>query len=113
MAFVLCKSLTTIYNYAVTPQEVEAVTFLMVPTAACTLYVPEESVELYKAAPVWKNFNVQAMIVTGVKENEKVIVNSEKCATAAGWFTLDGRRLEAKPTTKGIYINNGKKYSKK
>ena len=25
------------------------------------------------------------------------------------WFTLDGRRLSAKPTQRGIYINNGKK----
>jgi hypothetical protein len=25
------------------------------------------------------------------------------------WFSIDGRRLNAKPTTKGIYINNGRK----
>ena len=25
------------------------------------------------------------------------------------WFTLDGRRLNGKPTAKGIYIHNGKK----
>ena len=25
------------------------------------------------------------------------------------WFSLDGRRQDAKPTTKGVYINNGKK----
>ena len=25
------------------------------------------------------------------------------------WYTLDGRRLFAKPTQKGIYINNGRK----
>ena len=28
---------------------------------------------------------------------------------AGAWYTLDGRRLNGKPTTKGIYINNGKK----
>ena len=28
---------------------------------------------------------------------------------STGWFTLDGRRLDGKPTTKGIYVNNGKK----
>ncbi|MBQ8065313.1 MAG: hypothetical protein IJ200_06620 [Prevotella sp.] len=27
----------------------------------------------------------------------------------AAWYTLDGRRLTGKPTTKGLYINNGKK----
>ena len=25
------------------------------------------------------------------------------------WYTLDGRRMEGKPSTKGIYINNNKK----
>ena len=27
----------------------------------------------------------------------------------SGWYTLDGVRLDGKPSTKGIYINNGKK----
>ncbi len=26
-----------------------------------------------------------------------------------GWFSLDGRKLDGKPTKKGLYINNGKK----
>ena len=42
---------------------------------------------------------------TGIRE--KVIVNSEKFAAA--WYTLDGRRLNAQPTAKGIYIHAGKK----
>ena len=25
------------------------------------------------------------------------------------WYTLDGRKLQGKPTTKGVYIYNGKK----
>ena len=25
------------------------------------------------------------------------------------WYTLDGRKLDGKPTTKGLYINNGRK----
>ena len=32
-----------------------------------------------------------------------------KAQSADHWFTLDGRRLEAKPTAPGIYVNNGKK----
>jgi hypothetical protein len=27
----------------------------------------------------------------------------------SGWYTLDGVKLSGKPSTKGIYINNGKK----
>jgi hypothetical protein len=26
-----------------------------------------------------------------------------------GWYSLDGRKLEGKPTVKGIYIHNGRK----
>lgn len=37
--------------------------------------------------------------------NEAGISNSFQ----QGWFTLDGRKLSDKPTTKGIYVNNGKK----
>ena len=42
---------------------------------------------------------------TGV--SEEVIVNSEKSADA--WYTIDGRKLDKKPTQKGVYIMNGKK----
>ena len=36
-------------------------------------------------------------------------MKSEEFATALGWFTLDGRRLDSNPTQKGIYIYRGKK----
>ena len=26
-----------------------------------------------------------------------------------GWYTIDGRRLQGKPSRDGVYINNGKK----
>lgn len=42
---------------------------------------------------------------TGIKE--KVIGNSEKLSDA--WYTLSGRRLNAAPTAKGLYIHDGKK----
>jgi len=29
--------------------------------------------------------------------------------TLEGWYTMDGRKLEGKPTKKGLYINNGRK----
>ena len=41
--------------------------------------------------------------------SEELRVKSEGFATAEGWYTLDGRRLDGKPTRKGIYITNGKK----
>lgn len=105
MSFMSCTALTTIYNYAVTPQEIDFYTFLQVPTAACSLYVPEESVELYKAAPVWKNFNVQGIAGTGISAtlNDKGQMINDK------WYDLSGRRLDGKPAQRGIYVNHGKK----
>jgi len=54
--------------------------------------------------------------------SEALKVKSEEFATATGWYTLDGRRIEGQPTQrsaegrlfpqglkKGLYINNGKK----
>ena len=34
---------------------------------------------------------------------------SDAVSPAAGWYTLDGRRLTGKPTAPGLYIHNGKK----
>ena len=36
-------------------------------------------------------------------------VTADTSATTAGIYTLDGRRLQAEPTEKGVYIVNGKK----
>jgi len=44
-----------------------------------------------------------------VKSEDGLLSEDEKFATATGWYTLDGLRLSGKPTTKGVYINNGKK----
>ena len=41
---------------------------------------------------------------TGIQQIENGL-NLEK----SGWYTLDGRRLNAAPSRKGLYINNGKK----
>ena len=42
---------------------------------------------------------------TGIKS-----VDSDQPANAGSWFSLDGRRLDAQPTAKGVYVRQGKKY---
>lgn len=42
-----------------------------------------------------------------------VSVDDERDGKAAIWYTLDGRKLNVKPTTKGLYIFNGKKIAVK
>jgi hypothetical protein len=38
-----------------------------------------------------------------------ITVNSEGASAPAGWYTFEGRKLNMKPTEKGLYINKGKK----
>ena len=40
--------------------------------------------------------------------SEELRVKSEEC-NATDWYTLDGRKLDGKPTKKGIYVKNGRK----
>ena len=60
--FADCISLTSFTNYALQPQMVNSNVFVDVDKSACTLYVPAESIEAYKAADVWKEFpHIQAI----------------------------------------------------
>ena len=54
------------------------------------------------------NFGDDLGSETGIADIEHGTWNIEHSA-GAGWYTLDGRRLSAKPTQRGVYINNGKK----
>ena len=76
--------------------------------ANATLYVPKGSKRTYEAADYWKEFKEIVEIgETGIKavESDQTIENFETDER----YTLDGRRLNGKPTKKGIYIVNGKK----
>ena len=48
------------------------------------------------------NGGTTAITPTDLRESQNSMLKS-------GWFSLDGRRLNSKPTQKGIYIHNGKK----
>ena len=55
-AFGLCSGLTSVTNYATTPQSINSNVFDEVNKSTCVLNVPKESVNLYQAADVWKEF---------------------------------------------------------
>ena len=50
LAFCYCTNLTSIYNHATIPQSVTDSVFFKFNKSTCTLYVPDESVVLYKNA---------------------------------------------------------------
>ena len=71
-AFYGCKGLTSVTNYATTPQEINSNVFENVNKSACTLYVPAESLEAYQAAQVWKDFGHIEAIATPEPEPEEL-----------------------------------------
>ena len=58
-AFYECESLKEVTCLGTTPPTADSSAFVMLQTNQITLYVPAESVDLYKAAPIWKDFNIQ------------------------------------------------------
>ena len=76
----------------------------------CILYVPEGSVDLYKAADVWKEFtNIQPIPATGIWE--QIFTDGIPYDV----YNMQGRKVRTQTTTlkglpRGVYIVNGKKY---
>lgn len=79
-----------------------------VDKTTCILYVPEGSVEAYKAAPVWGEFtNILVIGSTGINS---IINNGEP----QDIYDLQGHKVKVKATSleglsPGVYIINGKK----
>ena len=48
--------------------------------------------------------NIEGSITTSI-----LGVQSSAAQSQAGWYTLDGRKLNSHPTVKGLYIHNGRK----
>ena len=55
-AFYNCSALQSIYNYALTPQTIQARVFYNVDKTTCLLYVPEETYDQYAVKAVWMDF---------------------------------------------------------
>ena len=121
-AFKNCSNLKSITVYITTPISfsVAAARRMMtrsdgssifdgVDKATCILYVPEGSVDLYKAAPVWCEFkSILAIGSTGIKD---VLMTDGETHDV---YNLQGRKVKAKATSleglpPGVYIVNGKK----
>ena len=103
-----CRNLTDIYCHIEEPLTIDVTVFLFVfvPTNTCTLHVPIGSKAKYKAANYWDDFlNIVEDLPTGIVS----IDNSQSTIDNDVWFTLNGVRLNGKPTIPGIYIVNGLK----
>ena len=52
---------------------------------------------------------IKSFVLNFDEETTSIKQVNNAAANASAWYTLDGRRLNEKPATAGLYINNGKK----
>ena len=86
-AFASCSKLSTVTNYALTPQSINESVFQNVDVSFCTLYVPAESNSLYASANVWKDFFIQNAGVEGVEVDKST-------KEIEGYYNLHGIRIK-------------------
>ena len=100
--------LTELYSLNPTPPSVSSGNFSNKDYLDLKVYVPQEALEAYQNADVWKNFwNLQALEPTAISATEANYgVGIDTNAVA---YDLNGRRVKGWQSTPGIYIINGKK----
>ena len=126
-AFKGCVNLQAITVYNPTPINLSSVgtrgegtrsdgsIFDGVNKALCILYVPDESVELYKKALVWRDFQHIVPLSTNTTGINGITQTEDEPFDI---YNLQGQKVKSKATNlnglpKGIYIINGKKYAVK
>ncbi len=68
------------------------------------VYVPDESVELYRSTEGWKELGIEPLSSKRVNGIEDITTNKQ---SSSDFYDLQGRKV--KNTTKGLYIKDGKK----
>jgi uncharacterized repeat protein (TIGR02543 family) len=72
--FYNCTGLTSVTSLIDVPPTINSNVFTNVPVASATLYVPEDAVEAYRAADVWKSFvTIEAKPKNSVTSGDRVI----------------------------------------
>ena len=100
--FYECTGLTSVTNYATTPQSINSNVFEEVNKSTCVLNVPKESVSLYQAANVWKEFTN----IVGVD------VPASGTSVDGIWYNFNYDNLTAEVTYQGDkYISYPDRYS--
>mgnify|MGYP002522597480 CR=1 FL=1 len=73
----------------------------------------EYAIAVYTADAAWADCIIGQLMLTA---NSYAVTGIREIQNAEGkldnvWYSLDGRKLNGKPTSKGIYVNKGKKVS--
>ena len=110
-AFNYCSSLSSVTVRATTPPVLGLFAFHNNADGR-KIYVPNEALDAYKSAEFWKGYandilpisDIPGSGMAGIESMEDVRSQMEDV-----YYTIDGRKLDSKPTQRGIYIKNGTK----
>ena len=106
-SFLKCYNLETVIVKRQEPAEINYDTFSPSVYNEATLVVPDGTIEAYKAANNWKNF--QHIIEQSAYNATSITEPSADAANSGQWYDLQGRHIPAQPMMKGIYIQRGRK----
>jgi hypothetical protein len=109
-AFSNCTGLTSVINQATTPQSINSNVFENVNINAIPLTVPAASIELYKAANVWKDFIITALTAIEPIEahnlnifpnpaKDEIFIRSEQSIEKVAILDIAGRTVETRHAT--------------
>ncbi len=109
-AFAVLPKLATLYVHAQVPpvveerQDSDLGAFSSVHEN-CVLYVPKGCVESYSSQKPWNEFLTKGGIKEDVNTGIEDITSDNESGKSNLWFTLDGKKLQGKPSAPGIYLN--------
>ena len=109
-AFFNCSHLTSVTVLNPTPVAITRDVFSNRMHA--TLYVLKSAKQAYLNADYWYEFKeIVELDETGILNSKFSILNSKFSIlnSVDSWHSLDGRKLQGKPTKKGLYIHGGRK----
>ena len=104
-AFFGCNNLTSVK--AEMPFPITITQGVFSNRANATLYVKQGCKAAYMAADYWKEF--KEIIEIGSDDEAGISHNTNNTKTNSHWYTLDGRKLDKKPTAKGMYVRDNRK----
>lgn len=109
-AFNGCYVLKDFYCYAEEVPTTGKDIFYSSRIASATLHVPSSAISIYQSTLPWKNFQYIVALADDSPDPSavKTIISDRNHLEEVG-YTLEGRKLESRPTTSGIYIIKGKK----
>ena len=108
-----CPNLHTITNLATVPQTAPYFGAIQLPTGMydATLRVPRGSKPLYEQASIWRFFTSIVEIEDGATDIDPKALNHQETTIGSpveNLYDLQGRRVNT-PSSKGVYIVNGRK----